>query len=97
MRDKSFSKFFFAYVGSIVSATVLPMPYKYNYSLDVDVLDTNQKLLKSFSRDAHLTKWVQTFMIFLYPFYPEKRKKEELYVEMMHDVFKQIESEGILK
>ena len=39
----------------------------------------------------------RTLLIFVYPFHPEQRKKEELYVEFLHDIFKQIEKENILK
>ena len=63
---------------------------------EVDVFNSEQQLIKSYSRDASLNKWVQTFMVFLYPFHHEKRKKEELYVEFLHDIFEQIESEKIL-
>lgn len=96
-REKSFSKFFFGTLLSSLSATIIPIRYKYNYFVDIDVYDNNLHLLKSYSREASLNKWVQTFMIFLYPFHHEKRKKEELYVDFMHDVFKEIENDKILK
>ncbi|MCK9206888.1 MAG: hypothetical protein M0P66_07240 [Salinivirgaceae bacterium] len=97
VRQKSFPKHFFAVLGSSISATVLPMPYKIGFSIEVNVFDHNRILVKAYKRNASITKWVETFMIFLYPFYPQDRVREELYVEFLHDIFKQIESEKTLK
>ena len=97
LNEKSFAKHFFATIGSVVSATVLPMPYKYEYTANIDVFDSEQRLIKSYSRKVDLTKWWQTFMLFLYPFNHDKRKKELLYVEILHDVFREIESDKVLK
>ncbi|MEA3446378.1 MAG: hypothetical protein U9R19_16810 [Bacteroidota bacterium] len=97
LKEKSFAKHFFATIGSVISATILPMPYKYDYTATIDVFNSEQKLIKSYTRKMYLKKWWQTFMLFLYPFNHEKRKKELLYVEILHDMFKQIESEKILK
>ena len=97
MREKSFAKNFLGTLASTISLTLLPMPYTYSYSATAELYDSNGRLLNNYSRKASLTKWVQTLLIFVYPFHPEQRKKEELYVEFMHDIFKQIETEKILK
>ncbi len=95
VRQKSFAKYFFAILGSSASATVLPMPYKNIFSIEINIYNNKHVLIKEYRRKASITKWVETFLIFLYPFYPEDRVIEELYVEFMHDIFKQIESEKI--
>ena len=64
--------------------------------LNADIFNSKGLLIKSYERNASLTKWVQTFLFFFYPFHPEKRKKEEIFVEFLHDIFKQIETEKIL-
>ncbi|MFZ5519554.1 MAG: hypothetical protein ACOY90_23210 [Candidatus Zhuqueibacterota bacterium] len=97
MRQKSFAKTFLGTIGSSVSLTLLPIPYSYSYSATAEIYNTQGRLLKTYSRSASLTKWVQSLLIFIYPFHPEQRKKEELYVQFMHDIFKQIETEKILK
>lgn len=96
IRETSFAKQFLGTLVSSVSLTLLPVPYSYSYGVSADVMDSQGRLLKSYTRSAHLTKWVQTFMLFVYPFHPEERKKEELYVEFMKDIFSQIETEKIL-
>jgi len=97
MREKSFTKHFLGKIVSSISLTLLPIPYTYSYSVDLDLFNSQGHLIKSYSRKASLTKWVQTMLIFIYPFHPEKRKKEEIYVDFLHDIFKQIESEKVLK
>lgn len=97
MREKSFARHFLAYLVSTFSLTLVPMPYSYMYSVNVEIFDSEGRLHGSYARQAGLTKWVQTALIFVYPFHPERRKKEELYVEFMHDIFKQIETEQVLK
>ena len=92
-KEKSFAKFFFGIIVSSLSATIMPIRYKYNYSAEIKVFNNKHQLIKTYQRDGQLNKWVQTFMVFFYPFHHEKRKKEEFYVECMHNVFQQIESE----
>lgn len=95
-KQKSFAKFFFGVLMSSVSATVIPIQYKYHYNFEIKVLDNHQSLIKTYTRDATLNKWVETLMVFIYPFYTEKRKIEELHVACLHDMFRQIETEKIL-
>ena len=95
-RENSFVQHFLGNVFSTVSATLLPMPYSMDYSTTVDVFNSEDILIKSYTREASLTKWVQTMLIFIYPFHTEERKKEEIYIECMHDIFKQIETERII-
>jgi len=97
MRQKSFAKNFLGTLASSMSLTLFPIAYTYSYSVSAELYDSQGHLLKNYSRSAALTKWVQTLLIFIYPFHPEQRKKEELYVQFMHDIFKQIEAEKILK
>jgi len=96
MREKSFAKNFLGTLVSTVSLTLFPIPYKHSYSVNLEIFDAKGHLIKSYTRNASLTKWVQTFLIFIHPFHPERRKKEEIYVEFLHDIFKQIETEKVL-
>jgi hypothetical protein len=38
-----------------------------------------------------------TFLIFAYPFYPLEGKREEIFSESLHDTFRQIEAEKVLR
>ena len=96
-REKSFAKSFLGSIASTITLTLFPVPYTQSYSVELELLDSKGLLIKNYSRKASLTKWVQTILIFIYPFHPEKRKREEIYVEFLHDIFRQIETEKILK
>lgn len=53
-------------------------------------------LVKSYQRQASLSNWVEALLIFVYPFHPIEGKREEIYVEALHDIFRQIETEKVL-
>jgi len=95
-RDKSFAKHFFSTLVSTVSLTLFPVPYYNYYAVDVEIFNSKNQLINSYKRNSNLTRWVHLPMMFLYPFYPEKRQKEELYVEFMRDIFRQMETEKVL-
>jgi len=95
-KEKSFVKFFLGELFATASATVIPISFSQDYSIALDLYNSEDILIKSYTREASLTKWVQTFLIFIYPFHTEKRKEEEIYIAFMHDIFKQIETERVL-
>ncbi|MEA3288158.1 MAG: hypothetical protein U9Q77_12395 [Candidatus Marinimicrobia bacterium] len=96
-QEKSFSKYFLGTLGSVLSLTLLPIPYTQEYYLAVDVFDSEGRLKKSYTRSATTTKWVEALLLPVYPFHTEKRKTEEIYVAFLHDVFRQIEAGEILR
>lgn len=97
LKQNSFSKKVFGIITSTASLTLLPVPYSKTYYAEVEVFNSEKKCLGKYKREAKLTKWIQPLLIFAYPFHPEKRKIEEIYVEMLHDIFRQIEEENILQ
>jgi len=96
-NEKSFSKYFLGTIGSVLSLTLIPIPYTHEYYLDVEVFDGGGRLLKTYSRSAKTKKWIQAFLLPIYPFHTEIRKTEEIYVEFLHDVFREIDADKILK
>ena len=97
LEEKSFAKHFMSGFFSTVSLTMLPLAYSWEYSIEVDVLDNQGILLQNYRRSAELTTWVQTLLIFVYPFHTQEMKLEEIYISFLSDIFKQIETEKILK
>ena len=95
-QEKSFAKYFLGTLGSVVSLTLIPVPYTREFTLTVDVFDTQGRLKKSYQRRASTTKWIEACLFPIYPFHTEKRNTEELYVAFLHDVFRQIEAENSL-
>ncbi len=91
LNQDVFSHRILAILGSVVTATLAPMPYTHLYRITVTVENPERQLLGTYIREAHTRKWVEALLIFAYPFHPEKRKVEELYVEMLHDAFRSVE------
>jgi len=96
-KEKSFSKYFLGTIGSVLSLTLIPIPYTQEYYLDVEVFDGDGRLIKTYSRSADTKKWVEALLLPLYPFHTEIRKTEEIYVEFLHDVFREIDADKILR
>jgi hypothetical protein len=97
LKEKSFAKHFLASTVSTLTLTIIPLSYSWRYSIQVELFDNKGTLIKNYERSAKLKKWVHALLFFVYPFYNEKMKEEEIYIEFLNDVFKQIESEKILK
>jgi len=96
-QEHSFVGHFLGTVFSTLTVTTLPIPYKRDFSISVDVFNHEDILIQNYNRHASLTNWVQTLLIFVYPFHTERRKEEEIYINMMHDIFMQIETEKVLR
>lgn len=95
-RSNSFPKYFLGSLLSIVSLTLIPVPYSWAYIVETEVSDHEDVLIKTYRRKSHMTRWVQVACIVLQPFYSEERVREELYLESLRDTFRQIETEKIL-
>ena len=97
LEESSFKQQCFSGTISLLTLTLIPMPYSWDYSLNGKLFDKSGKLVRSYQRSAKLDNWLEAFLIFAYPFYPVEGKREEIYSGFLHDVFRQIESEKVLK
>jgi hypothetical protein len=82
---------------SLLSLTVIPAPYSWDYTVTADLRDRGGRLVGSYVRKATLTNWVETLLIFAYPFHPLEGKREQIYSESLRDIFRQVEAEKVLK
>ena len=82
---------------SLLSLTLIPMPYTWEYTITANLNDKNGKHAGTYQRKATLDNWMQALLIFAYPFYPIEGVREEIYEESLHDIFRQIETEKVLK
>jgi len=97
LEESSFKQQCFSGTVSLLSLTIIPMPYSWDYTITANVMDKNAHSIKSYQRKATLDNWVEALLIFAYPFYPIEGKREEIYSESLHDIFRQIETEKILR
>lgn len=96
-EESSFQQQCFSGIISLVSLTAIPMPYTWDYTITAKVTDRDGNLAGTYQRKASLSQWTQALLLFAYPFYPYEGKREEIYSEALHDIFKQIENERVLK
>jgi hypothetical protein len=97
LEESSFKQLAFSGLISTLSATLVPMPYSWNYTMTANLRDKKGSLLRTYERSATLDNWIELFLMFAYPFHPIEGKREEIYSLILHDLFKEIESEKILK
>lgn len=97
VSERRFSSYFLGALASTATATLLPVPYRQHFRMETEIYTRNGKLAATYLRGASLSKWVEAFLLFVYPFYPEKQKREEVFIAILSDTFRQIESEGVLQ
>jgi hypothetical protein len=96
-EESSFKQQFLSGTISLLTLTVVPMPYTWNYTISANLYDQRGRLLHSYQRGASLKNWMELFLLFAYPFHPIEVKREAIYAESLHDIFRQIETEKVLK
>ena len=97
LEESSFKQQCFSGTISLLTLTLVPMPYTWDYTINANLFEKSGKLIRNYQRRAQLNNWLEAFLIFAYPFYPVEGKREEIYSGFLHDVFRQIESEKVLK
>lgn len=97
LEESSFKQQCFSGTISLLSLTLIPMPYSWDYTITANLVEKKTGAVRSYQRKATLDNWVEALLIFAYPFYPLEGKREEIYSESLHDIFRQIETEKVLK
>jgi hypothetical protein len=95
MEEYSFVRQFFGGVLSGVSVTLLPVPYTTRYSIEVEVLEAGNQVA-SYRRVRSKTMWVEAFLLFIQPFHNDTIVKERIYIDLLHDVFRELEASRVL-
>ena len=96
LEESWFSSDMLAGIISLLTLTVIPTYMTTDFSAEVRVLDSENHVLATYHRSAKLRDWIQVVLMFVYPFHPRERKVEEIYSAFLHDVFRQIDAEGVL-
>lgn len=97
VEESSFTQRCFSGIISLLSLSLIPVAYSWEYTMNFDIYDKSGKLVRHYKRQAELSEWIEAFLIVAYPFHPLERKREEIYSGFLHDVFRQIESEKVLR
>lgn len=97
LQESSFKQDALMATICLMSAAVVPVPFRWDYSIRTTVHRKGGARVARYERRATLSNWVQAFLIFAYPFYPIEGKREEIFSDSLHDTFRQIEAEGVLE
>lgn len=95
LEEYSFVRQFFGRIVSVLSATAIPVPYGTRYSIDVRVMQEKRELA-TYHRSNSKTMWVQALLLFVQPFHNDALIEERIYIGLLHDVFREMEAEGVL-
>ncbi len=96
LRETSFAQRTLGIIASSLTVMLAPVPYRTNYTVTADVYDHGGRLVKRYERNASVTQWIEMFLLFVYPFHPERLKTEQVYVAFLHDIFREIEADRVL-
>ena len=97
LEETSFPQQFLMGAISVASGTLVPVPYDWDYTISTVVTRRDGTRVAQYQRKATLSQWVQACLVVAYPFYPFEGKREEIYSQSLHDTFRQLESEQVLK
>jgi hypothetical protein len=96
LSESSFASDVLAGIGAFASLTLLPVPFRVDYTASAEVRSPDGRLLASYSRSAEITQWVQGLLIFAYPFRPPEGEQEKLVSRLLHDLFREMAAAGVL-
>lgn len=96
-RENSFAKHFLSDLFAGATLSLIPVAYSWDYIFTANVHDKKGNTIKQYVRTAQLETWTQALLIFFYPFNPPEVKIEEIYLESLKDIFREIEADGVLK
>ena len=95
LEEYSFVRQFFGGVVSGISLTLLPVPYTIHYSIEVEVMQGDSQVA-TYRRASSKTRWLQTFLIVIQPFHDDTIVRERIYIDLLHNVFREMEADGVL-
>ena len=95
-KVNSFSSRLLGDIISYCTIAVIPYRFTWDYITTAEIFDASGKYYKTYTRNASLTTWSNITFVFVYPFYPSEGKIEEIYFESIHDIFAEIQYDGIL-
>lgn len=96
LRESSFAAHAFWGLVAFSTGSLVPAPFRWVYTVRAEIYDSRGGAIADLRRSATVTNWIQTGLIVVYPFHPLEGKEEKLYSVALHDLFREMEAEGIL-
>lgn len=95
-KENSFAAHFFGEILLWGSLGTVPFPYQWTYTISAEVQRPDGSLIRRYDRSTALTTWYHDLLLFAYPFAPGGVKIEEIYLENLRALFRQMEADGVL-
>jgi hypothetical protein len=96
LSESSFASDVLAGLVAFGSMSIVPVPFRVEYTATAEVRSPEGRLLGSYSRSAEITQWVEGLLLFAYPFRPPEGEQEKLVSQLLRDLFREMAAEGVL-
>jgi hypothetical protein len=97
LSESSFASDVIAGLVALGSLSLVPAPFRVEYSAAVEVRSPDGRLLGSYARSAKITQWVEGLLLFAYPFRPPEGEQEKLVSQLLRDLFREMDAAGVLR
>jgi hypothetical protein len=96
LSESSFASDVISGLVAFASLSLVPVPFRVDYSATAEVRSPDGTLLGSYRRSAKITQWVEGLLILAYPFRPPEGEQEKLVSRLLRDLFREMDAEGVL-
>ena len=96
LEENSFVKEFFGGLVSTLTLAMVPVPFSTHYSIEVEVIQGDRRV-SAYNRSSSKTTWLQAFLIFIQPFHNDTIVRERIYIDLLHDVFREMNADRVLR
>lgn len=97
LSESSFASDVIAGLVALGSLSLVPAPFRVDYSAAVEVRSPDGRLLGSYARSAKITQWVEGLLLFAYPFRPPEGEQEKLVSQLLRNLFREMDATGVLR
>jgi hypothetical protein len=95
--ESSFASDVIAGLVAFGSLSLVPVPFRVDYSASAEIRSPDGRLFGSYRRSAQITQWVEGLLLFAYPFRPPEGEQEKLVSQLLRDLFREMDATGVLR
>jgi hypothetical protein len=96
LSESSFASDVVSGLVAFASLSLVPVPFRVDYSATAELRSPDGTLLGSYRRSAKITQWVEGLLIFAYPFRPPEGEQEKLVSRLLRDLFREMDAAGVM-
>jgi 5-methylthioribose kinase len=88
---------YFAKMITAFSLTIIPTMFPCYYDVTLNVINDKKEIIKTYTRNAKLTEWVQLLLVFVHPWHNRYKDEDILIGTCLKNIYQQIAEDKILK